>query len=93
MASLLPDFWRNSSQVWRITVDGNSMKKTLGYLIAFWLIFICLQIWPITDSSFAGYTPWDILLFTLACARGSLFADISVTGCAEISDISVAVAL
>ncbi len=69
------------------------MKKTLGYLIAFGLIFIGLQIWPITEGNFSGYTPWDILLFTLACARESLFADISVTGCAEISDISVAVAL
>ena len=93
MASLLPDFWRNSSPVWRITVDGNSMRKTLGYFIAFWVIFIFGQFYPASESAFVGYTHWDVLLFALVCARGSQFADVSVTGCAEITDFTVATAL
>ena len=68
------------------------MKKILWYLTAFWLIFIFLQFQPISNGPFSGYTPWDVLLFALVCARGSPFEDVSVTGCAEISDIAVATA-
>ncbi len=69
------------------------MRKTLGYFIAFWVIFVFLQFQPLSESVFVGYTHWDVLLIALVCARGSQFADVSVTGCAEITEITVAVAL
>ncbi|MCH7806158.1 MAG: hypothetical protein IH995_03330 [Proteobacteria bacterium] len=61
------------------------MKKSLGYTVAFLVIFTYFQFVPITESGFSPHSPWDVLAGDVPNARtsvalGEIFGDMLFVG-------------